>query len=91
MRDSVAVYSRTFSAIVNRSDLSRLSKVYSIPDHIVAPATSATPVGEISYEVDGKKIGKSELFIKEGVEKIGVLSLLWRILRTAALGESKNQ
>ena len=89
--DSVSVYSRPFSAIVNKSDLSKISKVYAIPDHITAPASSSLPVGEIVYEVGGKGIGKSELFIRESVEKIDIWGLLGRILHTAVLSESKKQ
>lgn len=89
--DSVNVYSHEFSAIINKSDLPRISKVYSIPDHVTAPASAMDTVGEIIYEVGGKRIGKTELFLKESIGKIGVLGLFGRIIHTAVLCESKKQ
>ena len=88
--ESVAVYSRPFSAIINKSDLSKISKVYGIPEHITAPLSATEPVGEIIYEIGGKRIGKSELFIKESIAQVGVFGLYLRILRAATLPESKN-
>ena len=88
--DSITVYSRPFSAIINKSDMSKISKVYNIPDHINAPIDSSKPVGAITYEVNGKKIGNCELFIKEGIDGIGVLGLFRRILCSAVMQNAKN-
>ena len=88
--DSVTVYSHPFSAIVNKSDLAKISKVYGIPDHITAPADASAPVGEILYEIGGKRIGKCELYIKESIGRVGVGGLFLRVLRAATVQESKK-
>ena len=88
--DSITVYSRPFSAIINKSDMSKISKVYNIPDHINAPIDSSKAVGAITYEVNGKKIGNCELFIKEGIDGIGVFGLFCRILSSTVMQNAKN-
>ena len=87
--DCATVYSRPFSAIINKSDLSKISKLYEIPDHITAPASSGQSVGSIIYEVGGKRIGKCELYIKESIDDIGVFGLFFRILRAAVMQNAK--
>ncbi len=89
--NTAAVYSRPFSAIINKSDLPKISKHYNIPDHLTAPLRSSETVGDIIFEIGGKRVGKSELFVKDGVEKIGVWGLFGQILSKAVLGESKNR
>ena len=89
--DSVNVYSRPFSAIINKSDLSKISKVYDIPDHLNAPVDSSSPVGSITYEIGGKRVGKCDLFVKESIDAIGVMGLFGRILRCAVIQKAKNK
>jgi D-alanyl-D-alanine carboxypeptidase (penicillin-binding protein 5/6) len=89
--DSVNVYSRPFSAIINKSDLSKISKVYDIPDHLNAPVDSSNPVGSITYEIGGKQVGKCDLFVKESIDAIGVMGLFGRILRCAVIQNAKNE
>ena len=89
--DSATVYSRPFSAIINKSDLSKISKLYSIPDHLNAPIKSSEAVGDIIFEIGGKRVGKTELFVKDSIEKIGVWGIFGQILSKAVLGESKNR
>ncbi len=89
--DAVTVFSRPFSAIINKADLPKISKVYNIPDHITAPFKCADAVGDMIYEVEGKRIGKCELFIKESIDKIGIFGLFGRILHAAVLGNAKNE
>ena len=89
--NAASVYSRPFSAIINKSDLSKISKLYNIPDHLTAPLKSAEAVGEIIFEIGGKRVGKSELFVKDSIDKIGVWGLFGQILSNAVLGESKNR
>ena len=89
--DSATVYSRPFSAIINKADLSKISKLYNIPDHLIAPLGSSAAVGEIVFEIGGKRVGKTEIFVKDGIEKIGVWGIFGQILSKAVLGESKNR
>jgi len=89
--DYVNVYSRPFSAIINKSDLSKISKVYDIPDHLNAPVGSSNPVGSIAYEIGGKRVGKCDLFVKESIDAIGVMGLFGRILRCAVIQNAKNE
>ena len=88
--DSATVYSRPFSSIVNKSDVPKISKVYNIPDHITAPFKCTDALGDVGYEIGGKTIGKSELFIIESIDKIRVPGLFLRIVSSAVLCDAKN-
>ena len=84
-KDSTEVYSRPFSAIINKADISKISKVYDVPHHLTAPWDSSRAVGSIIYEIGGKKVGKCELFSKESIDKISVFGLFWRIVCAAVV------
>ena len=88
--DELSVYSAPFSAIVHKSDIGRISKNFNIPSNINAPCKFGDEVGSIVYTIGGAKLGESAIFIKEDVEKIGVVDIFGRILNAVLCGSSKK-
>lgn len=84
--DSVALCSREFSKLVNKSDKKRIEKVYSIPETLTAPLKAGDSVGYVTYMLNGEEIGKGEVFVKDDVKEITVLDLFYRILKTVFTG-----
>lgn len=84
--DKVAVCSSEFAKLVNKSDKKRIEKEYTIPDKLVAPLKAGDVVGSVVYKLDGEEIGKSDVFVKEDIEEIGVFDLFSRILKTVFTG-----
>lgn len=89
--DELSVYSAPFSAIVNKSDVSRVSKSFDIPNNINAPCKCGDVVGSIVYSVGGVRLGESKIFIKEDVEKISLFDIFGRILHAVVCGSAKKE
>ena len=62
VKDRVALYSRPFSCVVDKSRLSEVELVYDIPENINAPVLADDVVGKIIYKIGGEQIGKSDIF-----------------------------
>lgn len=69
------LYQREFCAVVPKSDLKKIALVYEIPQYLEAPLAPETPVGKIIYKIGDKKIGESELYVKEKLDKISFLDI----------------
>lgn len=50
----------------------------SLNENIVAPLSAGDVVGKVTYTVDGKILGESEITLDCDVERIGYFELLWR-------------
>lgn len=86
VKDSVALYSRPFSCVVDKSKLAEIELVYDIPESLIAPIADGDVVGSIIYKVNGKQIGKSDIYTSEPVEKITFWDIFSRILKRIACG-----
>ena len=84
--DSIAIYSAPFSSVVSKSDLSRIEKIYHIPDSINAPLSVGDQVGKIVYKIGDKEIGESSIYVKDEVLEIKFSDLLIRILKRIVCG-----
>ena len=80
-QDEIAVYSESFAKLVSKADKKRIEKEFNIPDSITAPVKSGDVVGEVIYKLDGEIIGRSNIFVKDEVAKIGVVQLFGKILK----------
>lgn len=85
--DKIAVYSKGFSKLVNKSDKKKIEKEYMIPETVNAPLRAGDVVGSVTYKLNGEVIGKSDVFVGEDVAEIGVGELFVRILKTVLTGE----
>ena len=84
--DCAEVYSKAFTAVVDKNMLSKVRAVYDIPDHIKAPVLGGAVIGSIRYEIDGKLLGVSDVFVKEEIPEISLFGIFGRILRTILTG-----
>lgn len=86
IKDSVALYCRPFSCVVDKSRISEVELVYDIPERLNAAIIESDIVGSIVYKVGGKQIGKSDIYASESVEKITLGEIFARILKRIACG-----
>ena len=86
IKDSVALYCRPFSCVVDKSRISEVELVYDIPERLNAAIIEGDIVGSIVYKVGGKQIGKSDIYASESVEKITLGEIFARILKRIACG-----
>ena len=85
--DSVAIYNAEFSRIVDKADKKKIEKEYCIPESLSAPIKEGSTVGYVVYKLNGDEIGRSDIFVKESVEKISVGQLFMRIIKTVLTGK----
>lgn len=71
---------------VNPADI---KKVVTIQEELVAPIKENDKVGEITYELNGKKIGSVEIIASETVDKAGFKDYFGRVLKNFFLGISE--
>ena len=86
MKDRVAVHSKEFAKLVNKSERNRIEKEYTIPDCLSAPLVQGDVIGRVTYKLDGEIIGESDIFVKENIESIGLWELYVRIIKTVFTG-----
>lgn len=84
--DKVAVYSKPFAKLVNKSDKKRITKEFSIPETLNAPIKCGDIIGSVVYKLDGEVIGKSDIVVKEDIAEIRIGELFFRILKTLFTG-----
>ena len=79
--DYIPLRSPSFSAIVKKSDLSKIEIEYEIPESIKAPITEGDEIGKIVYRLGEEILGEDALPAGENIEKISLFELMLRILR----------
>ena len=60
--------------------------IYEIPKEIAAPVSKGESVGKIYYELNGERIGESDIVSCEEVTKINYVQILCRILMNFVMG-----
>lgn len=88
--EETIVYKKPFFSIVNKRDLSRVNFIYEIPEVIVAPVLPGEAIGSVKYMVDDKLLGKTDIFIKEKIDKIEFLDIIVKIFNTIIGIETKK-
>lgn len=77
-----------FSLLVEKSTLSKIEKIYDIPDTIIAPLKKGDEVGSIRYVIDSKEIGKTSIYLNEDIEKTSPLDIFIKIIKSIILGKN---
>lgn len=77
----VGVERRPFSAVVDKSDVSKIEESVEMPEFVAAPVKAGQKIGAVTYKIGDKVIGTSDISAKGSVEKISFLTLLPKILR----------
>ena len=86
VKDEIALYSRPFASVLEKSKISSVELVYDIPENLPAPIKEGDVVGSIIYKIDGEQFGKSDIYAIEGVKKINFMELFGRIIKRIACG-----
>ncbi len=68
-----------FSAVVSKGDAGKIEKVTDVPEKLSAPIVKGEKIGTVTYILDGKSIGASDILAAESVDKITFWSLLKKL------------
>lgn len=85
VKNSVLVENTPFSTVIKKSG-SMVECVYEIPKTLGAPLKAGEVVGKIYYELDGERIGESDIVVCEDVNKISYLSVFLRMVMNFIMG-----
>lgn len=66
--------------VVNKKELSKITKEITLDSEIAAPIKRGTQVGTAKYTVDGKVIGSSKITVVNNVERISFVDLVIKML-----------
>lgn len=80
VKDNVTLYEGEFEVLVEKGSLSKIERVYNIPESLFAPIVAKESVGKVEYTLNGEKIGEADIYSLEDVEKIGFFELFARII-----------
>ncbi len=84
-RDTVALRADAFSTVLPKEQLGLVKVVVSLPGSITAPVREGDAVGDVTYTLNGKTIGKVSVYAAESVEKISFLDIVRRVLSVFAV------
>lgn len=64
------LYRKSFSCVVEKSELKKIETVYQIPESITAPRSNGESVGKVVYKLGEKVLGESSIVVTEDIPKI---------------------
>lgn len=79
VKSRIKLYEGKFVKLVNKTDIPKVEKIYTIPENLYAPINENEAVGKVEYMLAGEKIGETIVFAKENVKKISFLELWLRV------------
>lgn len=79
--DGATLYSAPFSCVISSSDKGKIEKKYVLPEVFRAPIKAGEELGCVEYYLEGNIIGKSAVYSKADIEKIGYFDLYLRMLK----------
>ena len=86
VKDSIVLYSKPITKVVNRSDIKNINKVYEIPEFINAPTKADDAVGKIRYMIGDKLLTEADVVLKEDIERATVWNLFIKALKSIVTG-----
>ncbi len=81
VKDKTALYSSEFSKVLPKGDVKKVELLYEIPESIAAPVKNGDVVGCVKYMLNGEEIGKSDIFVREDIEKISYVEIFLRMIK----------
>lgn len=84
--DGVTAYSTEFSILTDKSNLKSIEKRYDIPATVTAPIEKDAKIGEVIYTLNGSEIGRSDICVREGVERIRLYDIFVLLLSEIIAG-----
>ncbi|MBE6635090.1 MAG: D-alanyl-D-alanine carboxypeptidase [Ruminococcaceae bacterium] len=80
VKEKIMLYSSPAKLLIPKGSRSDIEKVFYLPDAIDAPQNAKESVGRIEYMLAGEKIGESQVYVNEDLEKVtffGLFSLIF--------------
>ena len=81
----VWVESAPFSCVVKKTG-AKVECIYDIPKNLSAPIEKGQKIGKVYYELDGQKIGESDITACESVAQISFWNVFFRIAMNFLMG-----
>lgn len=78
---AVAAKTAPFSAVVDKSDASKVEEVVDMQKYVAAPVKEGQKIGSVTYKVGDTVIGTADIVAAGSVDKISFFTLLPKILR----------
>ena len=69
------------------ADEKKIEKKYNIPEYLTGDLKSGEVIGEIVYTIDGKEIGKTDIYVQESADAIDPIDIFFRLFGTLLLGK----
>lgn len=85
-RESCMLRAESFSAVVPRSEVNRVSFCVELPEALNAPVKEGDEVGRIVYTLGERELGSVPIRAGESVNRVGFWGIFARILRAVSLG-----
>jgi D-alanyl-D-alanine carboxypeptidase (penicillin-binding protein 5/6) len=79
-KNSVSVRYDAFEITLPKTDISKVKYTVTLPEYVTAPLKKGDAVGEVTFTLDGREIGKSPIYADEEISKISFMELWLRIL-----------
>ena len=74
-----AIYKDSSGSLVVKGNGKNIEQVINLPNTINAPIEKGQVLGEVSYILDGKQLGKTDIVAEESVKKISPTNMMEKI------------
>ena len=85
-RDTTMLYTKGFSAVIDKSGSGKVEEIYDIPEYLIAPVKSGDVVGKITYKIGDTVIGEAEIYVEEEIEKTNIFDVAVKIIKKIISG-----
>ena len=79
--------SQGFSALISKSDKGRVEKTYDLPENIIAPISKGQVIGTVTYSIDGREIGKTDIVSDMDVGALTYFDVFLRLITKVLVGK----
>lgn len=80
-RDFLTIRALPFSAVVKRSELSKVEAFFDLPENVCAPVAEGQKVGSVTFKLAGEIIGTSDVVSCGSVERISFFGVFLKMLK----------
>ena len=80
-QEEILVKKNDFESLVNRSMVGKITCDEVIFENLTAPIKVNEKVGEVTYKIDGKEVGKADILACETVEKLSLWGYIIKIIK----------
>jgi D-alanyl-D-alanine carboxypeptidase (penicillin-binding protein 5/6) len=76
-----------YSALLEKGDISKIESITELPESVRAPIKKGDVIGTVTYKCGETVLGKANIVADEDAEKMGFLTMMWKILKNMLCGE----